>query len=97
MAFAILFGFFGGVIVPLSSAVIMTIVGKERFESAYSLLTLLTFWSMFGPNVADKVESVAGWSPFLSYKIITGIGYLFTALVTIGLKFNINTNPLAKI
>ncbi|CEP14078.1 hypothetical protein [Parasitella parasitica] len=57
MAFAIVFGFFGGAFITLTPTITLLVTGHEKFESGLSVFLVLTVASMFGPNLASAIES----------------------------------------
>ncbi|CAO3650139.1 unnamed protein product [Mucor hiemalis] len=98
MAYAIVFGFFGGAFITLIPTITLLTTGQERFESGLSVFLIITVLSMFGPNVAGAIEGISGEAhPFDSYKYFTAAGYLTGAASLFILKISFNRSPFAKI
>lgn len=97
MGFGIVFGFACGSYFALMSPISAAILGMEKFPSGLSLLLVFNLIPVFGSNIASAIESGVNSSPFLTYKLFTGVSYLTGALILIYLKFRMNKNPFVKI
>lgn len=97
MGFGIVFGFACGSYFALMSPISAGILGMEKFPSGLSLLLVFNLIPVFGSNIASAIESGVNSTPFLTYKLFTGVSYLAGALILIYLKIKMNKNPFAKI
>ncbi|KAI8641200.1 major facilitator superfamily domain-containing protein [Parasitella parasitica] len=98
MAFAIVFGFFGGAFITLTPTITLLVTGHEKFESGLSVFLVLTVASMFGPNLASAIESSSpAAKEYDSYKYFTGTCYLAGAILLCVFKLSLNRKPFAKI
>ncbi|KAI9319618.1 major facilitator superfamily domain-containing protein [Dichotomocladium elegans] len=90
LTFALVFGFFGGSFIALTSSVTVIVTGMDRFQSGLSAFLFITLVSMFGPNAAGALEKHMGASPFFCYKIFAGSGYLAGVLTLFVMKWLIS-------
>ncbi|KAI8991907.1 major facilitator superfamily domain-containing protein [Mycotypha africana] len=98
MAFAVIFGFFGGAFITLTPTITLLVTGSEGFECGVSAFLVLSTVAQFGPNLASAVElTVHDTKPFDTYKYFTGVSYLLGASLLLIFKFSLNRNPLTKI
>ncbi|KAL0145174.1 major facilitator superfamily domain-containing protein [Mucor lusitanicus] len=98
MAFAMVFGFFGGAFITLTPTITLLVTGQEKFETGMALFLVLTVVSMFGPNLASAIESSSSFAKeYDSYKYFTGICYLAGAGLLLFFKLSLNRKPFAKI
>ncbi|KAL7308568.1 hypothetical protein PS15m_011756 [Mucor circinelloides] len=98
MAFATVFGFFGGAFTTLTPTITLLVTGQEKFETGMALFLVLTVLSMFGPNLASAIESSSSFAKeYDSYKYFTGICYLASAGLLLFFKLSLNRKPFAKI
>ncbi|GAN00924.1 MFS general substrate transporter [Mucor ambiguus] len=98
MAFAMVFGFFGGAFITLTPTITLLVTGQEKFETGMALFLVLTVVSMFGPNLASAIESSSSFAKeYDSYKYFTGICYLAGASLLLFFKLSLNPKPFAKI
>ena len=56
--------------------------------------------AVFGPNIASAIEGAVGGvsaEPFFSYKMFTGVVYIFAAAIMTWVKLSMNPNIFAKV
>ncbi|KAL0145085.1 major facilitator superfamily domain-containing protein [Mucor lusitanicus] len=97
MIFSVVFGIGSGTYFALMSPVTAEILGMEKLQTGLSVLIFANALSTFGPTVATAIDASVHASPFLSFKIFTGVCYLAGVLLLIILKLRINRNLMAKV
>ncbi|KAI7877408.1 MFS general substrate transporter [Lichtheimia hyalospora FSU 10163] len=97
MAYAVVFGLFGGSFFALCSPITVLVVGVEKYPYAFSLLMVSITPGLFGSPIASAIERVSSIEPFLTYKIFTGIMAFFCTLLLVILRFRISRKFLAKV
>jgi predicted MFS family arabinose efflux permease len=97
MAFAVVFGSTSGSYYSMISSIPASLVGMEKLPSALSILLVSNVVSEFGTNIASAIEVNVSTSPFLTYKMFTGITYAVSTLFLIVLRLRVNKKLFAKV
>ncbi|CAO3612870.1 unnamed protein product [Mucor fragilis] len=97
MSFSVVFGIGSGTYFAFMSPVTAEILGMERLQTGLSVLIFVNALSTFGPAVAIAIDANAHASPFLTFKLFTGVCYLAGVLLLTILKLRINTSLFAKV
>ncbi|KAL9556026.1 hypothetical protein MBANPS3_002084 [Mucor bainieri] len=97
MAFSVVFGIGSGTYFAVMSPVTAEILGMERLQTGLSVLIFTNALSAFGPTVATALDTSIRASPFLTFKIFTGVCYLAGVLLLMFLKLRIKKNLIAKV
>ncbi|CDH58910.1 mfs transporter [Lichtheimia corymbifera JMRC:FSU:9682] len=97
MAYAALFGFFGGSFYALCGPITVQVVGLKKYPYAFPLLMLTNIPALFGPPIVSAIEKVSTAQPFLTYKLFTGLTAFACAVVTIILRLRLSRKLIAKV
>ncbi|KAI8144300.1 major facilitator superfamily domain-containing protein [Fennellomyces sp. T-0311] len=97
IGFAIMNGFVNSCLGVISASVTMAITGPKDYPAATGLRPVLLVVSVFGPLVADLLESSNHAEPFLYCKIVAGAGAAMACILTLILKFRMDKRPFAKV
>lgn len=97
VGYSLLFGFTCGSYFAVISPISAELLGMEKFPSGLSLLLLFNSIAVFGSNISSAIESGIHQSPFMTYKMFTGVVYLAGALILIFLRFRLTNDIFIKI
>lgn len=96
MGYAIVFGFACGSYSTLMSPISAEILGMEKFPSGMSFLIMSNAIPVFGSNIASAIQSSVA-TPFLTYKMFTGVSFLVGAIILMILRFRLTKRLFVKI
>ncbi|KAI7885581.1 MFS general substrate transporter [Lichtheimia hyalospora FSU 10163] len=97
MAYAVLFGLFGGSFYALCGPITVSVVGLKKYPYAFPLLMITNIPGLFGPPIVSAIEKVSNAEPFLTYKLFTGLTAFGCAVVTIILRFRLTRKFIVKV
>ncbi|KAI9272871.1 major facilitator superfamily domain-containing protein [Phascolomyces articulosus] len=96
MAFSVIQGFVISGYFAVSTSVLISIVGIERYPGG--LRSIASTFSILGPFLATYLDTLnTGMEPYFYCKIVAGSGYMVCALLATIVKLRMNSKLIAKI
>ncbi|KAI7861641.1 major facilitator superfamily domain-containing protein [Spinellus fusiger] len=95
LAFACLFGFFGGTYFALAAPITCDIVGVENTSSGISTLFLISTLSSLGPPIASAILSSTPNSSFIGAQIFFGSTYILGAIFATIVKLRVTKSLIS--
>ncbi|KAI8139418.1 major facilitator superfamily domain-containing protein [Fennellomyces sp. T-0311] len=89
MLFAVIFGFFSGGYSVVSAPATIFLVGIDRYPTVMSAAVTTYSLGCVGSTVASAIESVSSVEPYLTYKLMTGGGFIAGTFLMIILRFRL--------
>ena len=77
----------------IAAPVTFRIIGAKKYPSALGLKMVPFLLALAGPTIANYLDSSNAQEPFLYVEIISGTGFVISALLSLILKFRIEKNP----
>lgn len=97
MGFSAVYGLASGSYFALMSPISAGILGMEKFPAGLSLLFVANALPIFGTNISSAIETHVNGTPFLAYKMFSGVAYLVGFCILLILKFRLDKRPFAKV
>ncbi|CAO3694588.1 unnamed protein product [Rhizopus stolonifer] len=97
LIFILVYGFMSGSVFSLMAPITAAITGMEKYPSGVCLYLFFMTASRFGPSLAGAVQNATDKNSFFPQELFTGISFALSALITLILKYKMNSKIWAKI
>lgn len=74
-----------------------TITGMDRYPSGISLYLFSLTAARLGPSMAGAIQTATDKNSFFAQQMFTGLAFVFSAIVTVYLKFKLKPGVFVKI
>ncbi|KAI7864273.1 major facilitator superfamily domain-containing protein [Spinellus fusiger] len=89
IAFACLFGFFGGMYFALAAPITATITGFEKISSGLAILFLISTFSAVGPPIASAIQASTPNESFIGIQMFCGAVFFVGAISSMIVKLRV--------
>ncbi|KAI8140050.1 major facilitator superfamily domain-containing protein [Fennellomyces sp. T-0311] len=97
MGFSAVFGLCMGTFPATAPPTTAFLAGMNRYPIALAVVITACSLGCLGSTIASAIESISSAEPFLTYKLMTGCGYLFCTIILLILRLRLDRNIFSKI